>query len=57
LSDGSLIFTENRVDRIRRVAEDGTVSVFLERGRNPNALARASDGSIVAAQTAARASV
>ena len=52
LPDGSLIFTENRVDRIRRVAEDGSVSVFLERGRNPNALARTSDGSIVAAQTA-----
>ncbi len=52
LPDGSLIFTENRVDRVRRIAPDGAVSVFLERGRNPNALARASDGSIVAAQTA-----
>ena len=52
LQDGSLIFTENRVDRIRRIADDGTVSVFLERGRNPNALARGSDGSIIAAQTA-----
>ena len=52
LPDGSLIFTENRVDRVRRIAADGAVSVFLERGRNPNALARTSDGSIVAAQTA-----
>jgi sugar lactone lactonase YvrE/glyoxylase-like metal-dependent hydrolase (beta-lactamase superfamily II) len=52
LPDGSLVFTENRVDRVRRIAADGAVSVFLERGRNPNALARTSDGSIVAAQTA-----
>jgi sugar lactone lactonase YvrE/glyoxylase-like metal-dependent hydrolase (beta-lactamase superfamily II) len=52
LPDGSLIFTENRVDRVRRIGADGAVSVFLERGRNPNALARASDGSIIAAQTA-----
>ena len=44
LPDGSLIFTENRVDRIRRIADDGAVSVFLERGRNPNSLARAPDG-------------
>jgi len=52
LPDGSLIFTENRVDRIRRISDDGAVSVFLERGRNPNSLARAPDGSIIAAQTA-----
>jgi gluconolactonase len=53
LPDGSLIFTENRVDRVRRIGADGAVSVFLERGRNPNALARGPDGSIFAAQTAA----
>ena len=53
LPDGSLIFTENRVDRVRRIGADGAVSVFLERGRNPNALARGPDGSIIAAQTAA----
>ncbi len=51
LPDGSLVFTENRVDRIRRIADDGTVSVFTERNGNPNSIARGADGSIVAAQT------
>jgi sugar lactone lactonase YvrE/glyoxylase-like metal-dependent hydrolase (beta-lactamase superfamily II) len=51
LADGSLVFTENRVDRIQRIADDGSVSVFLERTGNPNSIARAPDGSIVAAQT------
>ena len=51
LPDGSLVFTENRVDRIRRIADDGTVSVFTERNGNPNSIARGVDGSIVAAQT------
>ena len=40
LPDGSLVFTENRVDRVQRIADDGAVSVFLERSGNPNALAR-----------------
>jgi len=52
LSDGSLVFTENRVDRVQRIADDGSTTVFLERGGNPNALASRSDGAIVAAQTA-----
>jgi sugar lactone lactonase YvrE len=52
LPDGSLLFTENRADRIQRIAEDGAAAVFLEKSGNPNALARSPDGSIVAAQTA-----
>jgi sugar lactone lactonase YvrE len=51
LPDGSLVFTENRVDRIQRIAEDGAAAVFLERNGNPNSLARGLDGTIVAAQT------
>ncbi len=51
LPDGSLVFTENRVDRIQRIADDGSAAVFLERSGNPNSLARGLDGSIVAAQT------
>jgi len=52
LPDGTLVFAENRVDRLQRVANDGTVSLFSEANFNPNALATAPDGSIVAAQTA-----
>ena len=51
LPDGSLVFTENRVDRIQRIANDGSTTVFLERNGNPNSLARGLDGTIVAAQT------
>jgi sugar lactone lactonase YvrE/glyoxylase-like metal-dependent hydrolase (beta-lactamase superfamily II) len=51
LPDGSLVFTENRVDRIQRIADDGSTAVFLERSGNPNALARGLDGTILAAQT------
>jgi sugar lactone lactonase YvrE len=51
LADGSLVFTENRVDRIQRIADDGSTSVFLERSGNPNSIARGLDDTIVAAQT------
>ncbi len=51
LSDGSLVFTENRVDLIQRIAEDGSTAVFLERNGNPNSLASGADGTIYAAQT------
>lgn len=51
LSDGSLVFTENRVDRIQRIADDGSTSVFLERNGNPNSLASDANGTIYAAQT------
>jgi sugar lactone lactonase YvrE len=51
LADGSFVFTENRVDRVRRIGDDGKTSVFLERTGNPNALASGPDGTIFAAQT------
>jgi len=51
LADGSLVFTENRVDRIQRIADDGSTTVFLERSGNPNSIARGVDDTIVAAQT------
>jgi gluconolactonase len=52
LADGSLVFTENRVDRVQRIAADGSATLFSEGNLNPNALALAPDGSIIAAQTA-----
>ena len=51
LPDGSLVFTENRVDRIQHIAADGSTSVFLERNGNPNSIARGPGDIIVAAQT------
>ena len=56
LADGSLVFTENRVDRIQRIADDGSTSVFLERGGNPNSLARGSDDTIMPRRPASPAS-
>ncbi len=52
LADGSLVFTENRVDRVQRIAPDGTTTLFSEGNLNPNSLAQGPDGTIFAAQTA-----
>jgi gluconolactonase len=48
LEDGSVLVAEIRGRRIRRVAPDGTVSVFAETGGGPNGLARGPDGAIYA---------
>ena len=39
LSDGAILFTENRADRIVKVAPDGSISTFLEKTHSANALA------------------
>jgi len=52
VADGSILFTENRADRIVRIAPDGGISTFLEKAGSPNALAVTSKGEIVAVQTA-----
>lgn len=43
LEDGSVLVTEIRGRRIRRVAADGALSVFAETGGGPNGLARGPD--------------
>ncbi len=50
-ADGSLLFTENRANRVVRVAPDGSTSVWLAASGGANALAVNSKGEIVAALT------
>ncbi len=52
LPDGSLLFTENRADRIVHVKPDGTSEVFLEHTGGANSLAINAAGEVVAVQTA-----
>lgn len=51
LADGSLLFTENRADRVIRIAPDGAVSTFLESANSINALAAAPNGALYGVQT------
>jgi len=50
LPDGSFLFTETRAQRIVRVAEDGTLSTFLERSNGANGLALTPEGTLIAVQ-------
>lgn len=50
-ADGSLLFTENRANRVVRVAPDGSTSVWLAASGGANALALTPAGEIVAALT------
>lgn len=52
LSDGSILFTENRADRIVRIAPDGTASPYLEKTGGANALALNAKGELLAVETA-----
>lgn len=52
LPDGSLLFVENRVGRIRRIAPDGATSVFLESTNGSNSLALSAQGDLISVQTA-----
>jgi gluconolactonase len=52
LADGSLLFTENRADRIVKIAPDGAPSVYLEKTGGANALALNAKGDLLAVQTA-----
>lgn len=52
LSDGSILFTENRADRIVRIAPDNSFATYLEKTGSANALAVKASGELVAVQTA-----
>lgn len=52
LPDGSILFTENRADRIVRLGLDGSVSTYLEKTGGANALALSARGELLAVQTA-----
>ena len=52
LADGSIVFTENRADRLVRIAPDNSVSTYLEHTGGANALALRADGELLAVQTA-----
>lgn len=51
LPDGSLVFTETQVNRITRIAPDGSISSFLENSNGSNGLTRLANGDIVSVQT------
>lgn len=51
LADGSLVFTENRADRLVKIAPDNTVSTYLEQTGGANALAVRDNGDLLAVQT------
>lgn len=50
LPDGSLLFTETNANRITRMAEDGSVSPFLEDTNGANGLAFTANGDLYAVQ-------
>jgi gluconolactonase len=50
--DGGLLFTENRVGRIVRLAPDGTSSVFMDTTNGANALTMNRKGELIGALTA-----
>lgn len=52
LPDGSLLFTENRADRIVKIAANGATSTYLEKTGGANALALNAKGDLFAVQTA-----
>lgn len=52
LADGSILFTENRADRIVKIALDGSASTYLEKTGGANALALNARGELLAVQTA-----
>lgn len=52
LKDGSILFTENRADRIVKVAPNNSVSTYLEKTGGANALAINAAGDLLAVQTA-----
>lgn len=52
LADGSILFTENRADRIVKLGLDGSASTWLEKTGGANALAVSAKGEVLAVQTA-----
>lgn len=52
LPDGSLIFTETQANRITRIADDGSTSVFVEGSNGSNGLGFTPNGDLYAVQVA-----
>lgn len=52
LADGSILFTENRADRIVKIGLNGATSVYLDKTGGANALALGDKGELYAVQTA-----
>ncbi|MDX3908407.1 MAG: SMP-30/gluconolactonase/LRE family protein [Sphingobium sp.] len=52
LKDGAILFTENRADRIVKIAPDNSISTYLEKTGGANALAVDAKGALLAVQTA-----
>jgi gluconolactonase len=50
LPDGDLVFTETQANRITRIAQDGTISPFLENSNGSNGLAFNAHGELVTVQ-------
>lgn len=50
LPDGSLIFTETQANRITRIAQDGSTSVFVEGSNGSNGLGFTANGDLYAVQ-------
>lgn len=55
LKDGSVLFTENRADRIVKIDPEGGISIYLSGTGGANALAVSPAGDLIAAETAAGA--
>jgi len=51
LPDGSIVFTENRADRLVKVGLDNAVSTYLANTGGANALALSANGELLAVQT------
>lgn len=50
LPDGSLLFTETNANRVTRIAEDGSTSVFVEGSNGANGLGFTANGDLYAVQ-------
>jgi gluconolactonase len=52
LKDGAVLFTENRADRVVKIAPDGAISTWQDKTGGANALAVNAAGDVLAVQTA-----
>lgn len=50
LSDGSLIFTETKINKVTHIAADGSASTFLDNSNGTNSLSFAANGDLYAVQ-------
>jgi gluconolactonase len=53
LKDGSILFTENRADRLVKIAANGDISTYLDKDGGANALAVAANGELFGLLTTA----